>query len=184
MQRLGALFFAAGETNIQRTLQHVFADIQALGFRPHEFEKLNGIQLIFAPCLALGIHRRFQKGHCGHAGNFSRILKRKEDACRRALFNREFGQVLALVKNMTRCDFIIFAPGQDVGKRAFAGAVRPHNCVHFTFGNGERNPFQDFLTFAFDGDMQVTNFQKWRCHFLLRLSGSASVSRHCLPVKC
>ena len=123
-------------------------------------------QLALAARLALGVQRRAQEVHGGDAGNFDRILEREKHALGGALVRRHLEQVFALEQDFAAGDFIARLAGDDMRERRFAGAVRPHDRVHFAFVHGERQPVEDLT--ILDTDLQIFDFEQWH-HVPFRL---------------
>ena len=99
-----------------------------------------------------------QEMHGNDAGDFDRILERQEYALGGALVRRHFQEVLTPVQDFAAGDFVARLAGDDVRKRRFAGAVRPHDRVHLARIHGERQPMEDFA--ILDTDLQIFHFKQ------------------------
>jgi hypothetical protein len=157
LKDLVALFFAAGETFVDRAMQQFVRDLHHLELLAHQLEKLHGVQLLFTAHLALRIERGAQKVGVIDAGNFHRVLKRQKHAGRRALFRIQREQVDAVVDHRAGGDFVTVAAGEHVAQGRFAGAVRPHDGVDFARIHGKAEALENFL--ALNADVQVFDCQ-------------------------
>ena len=120
-------------------------------------EKVRRRIFALAARLALGVQRGAQERHGGDAGDFHRILERQEHALGGALVGRHLQQVLALEQDLAAGDFVARLAGDDVRQRRFAGAVRPHDGVHFALVHGERQPVENLT--LLDTDLQIFDFE-------------------------
>ena len=94
----------------------------------------------------------------GDAGDFDRILEREEHALGGALVGRHLQQVFALEQDFAAGDFVARLAGDDVGERRLAGAVRPHDRVHFARVHGQRKPVENLT--LLDTDLQIFHFKQ------------------------
>jgi hypothetical protein len=136
-----------------RALEHLLGHVQRLCLLAHELEDAHGVEFALAAGAALGIQRRLEKIHRGHAGDFHGILQRQEDSLGGAFFRRHRGQVFALVEDRARGDLVTGAARQRVGQRRLAGAVWPHDRMHLARAHGKGQALEDFL--AVYGDVEV-----------------------------
>ncbi len=199
LQDFGALLFAAGEADVQRTLQHLHVDLQIAGGFLDAADEIRRRQFRLAARLALLVHRNLEELHGGDTGNFDRILEGKENALGGALGGVQLQNAFAVIENVTGGDFIIFAARQDVGQRRLAGTVRAHDGGDFTSGNLQVETLDDLGFGIGDLCVQVDDFKHVQfsrsCFLFLEekrsnISGlSASVSQNIaantrpLPIK-
>ena len=125
-----ALFLAAGEADIDRALQQIFADLEQLQLGAHGAQELAGVELGLAAMAAAGVERGAQEIGVVHAGDLDRVLEGEEHALARPLVGRHREQVAALIGDAALGDLIAVAPGQHRGQRRLARAVRPHDRMH------------------------------------------------------
>ena len=84
-------------------------------------------------------------------------MKREEQTFGRTLGCIHVEDVLAFEQDLAVGDVIVFAPGDDVGERRLARAVRPHDGGDLARLHGQRQSVEDFL--AFDLDVEVFDFK-------------------------
>src|SRR5260370_36378681 len=92
---------------------------------------------LLATRLALLVQRHLQELHGGDPRYFHWILEREKDALGCALGGVELEDTLAVVENFPLGDFVVVTPGQDIGERGLAGAVRAHYGGDFAGPYGE-----------------------------------------------
>ena len=63
----------------------------------------------------------------------------------------------ALEQDFAAGDFVARLAGDDVAQRRLAGAVRPHDGVHFALVHGERKPVENLT--LLDTNLQVFYFE-------------------------
>ena len=63
LENLQPLLLAAGEADIERALQHLFADLQRGGLLAHQLEHAHGVEFAFAARAALGVERGLEEVH-------------------------------------------------------------------------------------------------------------------------
>ena len=68
-------------------------------------------------------------------------------------------QVLAIEADAAGGDLVLLAPGQHLGQRALAGAVRAHDGVHLARLDREVDALEDLA--ALDGHVQVLDLEQW-----------------------
>ena len=78
-------------------------------------------------------------------GNFARVLEREEEAFARAFVRLQGENIFAVHQHLAGRDLVIGMAGQHLGQRAFAGAVWPHDGVHFAFRHGQAEAADDLL---------------------------------------
>ena len=61
--------------------------------------------------------------------------------------------VNAVDEHFATLNCVVFVPGHDFSERAFTGAIRAHQRVHFAFRNGEIESFKDGL--PINGNMEI-----------------------------
>ena len=86
----------------------------ACGDFPNLLQKVRRREFALAARLALRIQRGAQKGHCGDAGNFHRILKCQKHSLGGALIRRHFQQIFAFKPDLSARDLITWLAGDDV----------------------------------------------------------------------
>ena len=119
--------------------------------------ELHRVHFALAFVGAFGVYRRFEEVEVADAGDFYRVLEGEEDAGAGALVRLHFQQVAAVVADAAFGDDVALAPGDDVRQRRFAGAVRPHDGVHFARADAQIDAVQYFFAF-FGGNVQVVDF--------------------------
>ena len=97
--------------------------------------------------------RLAQEVRHAHARDGGRVLEGQEQAGLGALVRRQAEDALPVQQDIAPGDLVVRVAGDGVGQRALAGAVRPHQRVHFALADGQVDALQDRL--AFDGDVQV-----------------------------
>ena len=88
-----------------------------------------------------------------HARDFARILESQEQTASCAFVRLEFQEVFAVHQDLAAGHVVIGMPGQNLGQRAFAGAIWAHDGVHFAAGNAQTQSAHNLL--IADGDAQV-----------------------------
>ncbi|QTK78264.1 hypothetical protein AT6N2_C0352 [Agrobacterium tumefaciens] len=159
LQDFSALLLTSGETDVERTLQHLHVDLQIAGCFLDAADEIRRRQLGLAARLALLIHRNLEELHGGNTRNFDRILEGKENALGRALGGIQFQNAFAVIKNVTGGDFIVLTARQDVGQRRLAGTVRPHDGSNLTSGNLQVETLDDLGFGIGDLCVQVDDFK-------------------------
>ena len=86
--------------------------------------------------LAYGIHGGLQELPCADSGEFHRVLHGKEDALAGAVFGEPLGYVLTVVEYRAGGNSVLGPSCDNVGERALARAVRPHDGVNLALVNG------------------------------------------------
>ena len=152
-----ALFLAAGEADIDRAREEAVVHLHAFHATLEQLVELHRIHLALAFVGAFGVHRCFQKVEVADAGDFHRVLEGEENPGAGALVRLHFQQILAVVADAAFGDDVALAPGDDVRQRRFAGAVRPHDGVHFARADAQIDAVQDLFAF-FGGNVQVFDF--------------------------
>src|SRR6185437_9988467 len=85
------------------------------------------------------------------------ILEREKQSLVRALFGCERQQVAVEIRDLAARDSKVLAPGQHLGKRALARAVRTHDRVHLAGFHAQIDTAQNSL--AVDFDLQIADFK-------------------------
>src|SRR5918993_4484281 len=177
LQDLHALLLAAGESDVERALEHVLGDLELSGGRIHPPDEVGCGQLILAAGFALGVERSFEEGHRGDAGDLQRILERQEHARRRALIRLHLQQVLAVEQDLAVEDLVVLLAGDHIGQGRLARPVRPHDGRHLAVVHGEVETVENAL--VLDLDNEVIDFE--HCSFpkalILRSVLQARVSK-------
>ena len=91
-------------------------------------------------------------------------MEREKDALARAVFGRHGQQVLAFVLDLALGHQVNVAPGQHLGQRRLARAVRTHDGVDLALVHPKVHAAQDFV-FS-NSSMQILDLEK---HSTLRL---------------
>ena len=95
--------------------------------------------------LADGVEGGLEEVHVADAGDFDGILEGEEDAVAGALFGGQVEEILAFDRvTSPPVTSIDVAAGEDLGERAFAGAVGAHDGVDFAGVDGEVDALQNF----------------------------------------
>jgi len=81
--------------------------------------------------LAQRVERRLEEVGVVHAGDLHRVLEGHEHALAGARFRIHREQIRALVHDRPGRDLVFRMAGENACERALAGAVRPHDRVHF-----------------------------------------------------
>jgi hypothetical protein len=119
-------------------------------------------QFGLAARLALRVHRSFQEGHGGDAGDLQRVLEGEEDAGGGARIGLHLQHVLAIEQDLAVEDLIVLLAGDDIAQRRFAGAVGAHDRGDLAVFDGEVQAIDDLLVLVSDFDDEIANFE----HFL------------------
>src|SRR5690606_12103698 len=78
-----------------------------------------------------GINRHLEKFHVADAGNLHRILERQEQALAGAFLGVHLKQILALELHAAGSRLVARTTGEHVAQGTLAGAVGPHDGMHF-----------------------------------------------------
>ena len=157
LEHFVALLLAAGETDIERALQHVVADAERARLLADDAQELHGVELVLAPAAAQRIERGAQEGHGAHTRNLDRILEGEEEPGGRALLRLQLQQVPAVIEHLAPVHRVALAAGEHIGERALAGPVRPHHGMHLAGADREIDPVQDRL--ALDRGVEIADFK-------------------------
>jgi hypothetical protein len=131
--------------------------VEQLHLLPDQLRELDGVELLLAAVLADGVERGLEEVAVVDARDLDRVLEGEEQAFGGALLGIHLQQVLA-VEGDTPLDHLVgLASGEHRGKRALAGAVRPHDGVHLARLHRERDAPQDVL--VFDARVQVVDLE-------------------------
>ena len=133
-------------------------------FSLHQLHELHRVELGLAVVLALGVERGLEEVGVVHAGDLDRVLERHEDAFAGALVGIHLEQVLPLEEDLAAGDVVLRMPGQRARQRALAGAVGPHDGVHFAGVHVKVDPLEDLLVLGLD--LQILDIE----HVLIRHS--------------
>src|SRR4029078_12899641 len=147
LEDLVALLLAAREALVDRAAEERLIHLQQLHLRLHELHELDGVDVRFVAVLADGVQRRLEEVAVADAGDLDRVLEGEEDAFAGALLGIEVEQILAVELDGAAGDLVAALAGEDVGERALAGAVRPHDRVHFARTDGEVDALENGLVF-------------------------------------
>ncbi len=172
LQDLRALLLAAREADVHGALQHLHVDRELGGLVADELHEFRRRQLGFAALLAERVGGRAQESQPRDARDFHGVLEGEEHAFRGALVGVHLEEALAVPEDVALGDLVAGAPGEHVGERRFARPVRPHDRVHLSFREREREPFQDLTVLVGELHVQVLD--------LKHLSHSSSHS-HTVP---
>ncbi len=74
------------------------------------------LQRLFTARLALGVQSHLQELHRRDARYFHWVLECQEDALGGALGRVEFKDRFSVVENVTLCDFVVLAAGENIGQ--------------------------------------------------------------------
>ncbi len=179
LQDLAALFLASGETFVERAGRELAVDLQLVHLFIERLVVLHRIDL-----LTLGqprLQRRPYEIRDAHPRDLQRILEGEEEPGVRNLVRLLAEDALAVEQDFARLDFIVLVPCQNLGQRALASPVRPHQRVNLPFRNGQVEVLQDFQ--PLDRGGQVLDLKRAHiCSVGCRcVSGAAGVDRGPLP---
>ncbi len=90
-----------------------------------------------------------------------------------ALLGLQRQQILAVEQRLSSCNLVAVTPGERVGEGAFAGAVWPHDGMHFTLADFKIQAVQD--GFAFDVDSKVVDREHSIGFYLIHPTAPSSV---------
>ena len=143
LQNFVALLLAAGEAFIHRARGERAIHLEQI----HLLVELRVVigRLEFLALRQTGLDRGAEEIGDRHAGDFARVLEGQEKASPRALVRLQFENIFAVHQHRSRGHDVIRMAGQHLGERALAGAVWPHDGVHFALGNGEAETADDLL---------------------------------------
>ena len=131
VEDLVALLLAAREALVDRALQHGLVDVEEPRLLLDQRHEVDGVELVEALLLAHGVERGLEEVGVVDAGNLDRVLERHEHALAGALVGRHVEQVLAVVEHVAAGHLVAGVTRQRPRQRALAGAVGPHDGVHF-----------------------------------------------------
>ena len=137
--------------------QHALVDVEELRLLLDQLHELHRVELGLAVVLALGVERRLEEVGVVHAGDLDRVLEGHEHAFAGALVGIHLQQVLAVVDHLAAGHLVLGMAGQRARQRALAGAVRPHDGVHFALADLKVDPLEDLL--AFGPNLQILDFE-------------------------
>ena len=153
LEDLVALLLAAGKPLVDGPLEQRVVHVQEPAPGAGELQELDGVELGLAPRLADFVERRPQEIEVGDAGDLDRVLEGEEDARGRPLLDRHRQQVAPVEDDAAGGDFVALPAGEDIGERALARAVRPHDRMDLAAREFERDAAQDLL--AVDARVQA-----------------------------
>ena len=110
--------------------------------------------------LSLGVERRLEEVGVGDAGNLDRILEGHEHAFARPLVGIHVEEVVPVVEHLSAGHHVFGMPRQDARQRALAGAVRPHDGVHFAGLDVKIDALEDLLVLGFD--LEILDIEHFR----------------------
>ena len=157
LEDLVALLLAAGEAEIDASLQELLLDPDQLGLVAHELHEARGVDLLLTPRPAQRIERGAQEVHVGDAWDLHGVLEGQKHAGGRALLRRHRQQVLAVIADLAAGHLVAFPAGEDVGERALARAVGAHDGVDLAGADLQVDASQNLL--VVDRDAQVLDPQ-------------------------
>jgi hypothetical protein len=85
-----------------------------------------------------------------HAGNFAWILESQKQTASCSFIRLKFQEIFAIHRNFACDHAVIGMSSQNLGQRAFARAIWPHQSVHFAERDAHRQTAHYFL--LTDGD--------------------------------
>ena len=135
LQNFRTFLFAAGEALVDSARSERAIHTQQL----HLFVKLR----VIIGCLELfpfgetRLHGRAQKIRDRHARDFAWILERQEKPAPGTFIGVELEKIFSVHHHLALGDLVVGMTGQDLGERAFPGAIRAHKCMHFAPRNPE-----------------------------------------------
>ena len=135
-------------------------DVHQLALGIEQSVELADGQLRFAPAFANGVHRRLEELPRADAGQLHRVLHGEEHAGAGAVFGEPLDDVFAIVEYLAVRNGVLRASGDDVGERAFAGAVGPHDGVDFAGGDRQADAFE--YGGVFYRSAKVSDFEHFR----------------------
>ena len=147
LEDLVALLLAAGETLVHRAAQHRLVDIEESRFLLDQLQKLHRVELGFPDVFPLGVQRGLEEVLVLDAGDLHRVLEGHEHTLAGALVRIHFQKIASFEGDFPFDDLVFRMPGNDTRQRALAGAVRPHDGVHFARVHVQIDPLEDLLVF-------------------------------------
>ena len=130
--KISLRFFSPPEKpSLTGAAQHALVDVEKLRLLLDQLHELHRVELRLAAVLAHGVERGLEEVGVVHAGDLDRVLERHEDAFAGALVGVHLEQVLALEEDVAAGHFVLGMAGERARQRALAGAVGPHDGVHF-----------------------------------------------------
>ncbi len=127
LQDFVALLLAAREAFVDAAVEKIGAHLEQLHLLAHVVVELERVELVLAALRLHGVVGETQELAVGDAGNLDRVLKTEEYAGTRTLLGLQLEQVLALVEDRAAGHHVGGMPGERLGERALARAVRPHD---------------------------------------------------------
>jgi hypothetical protein len=160
LQNFVALLLAARKAFVDAAVEKLGAHVEQLHLLAHQVVELERVELVLAAPGLHGVVGQAQELAVADAGDLDRVLEREKDAGARALFRRQREQVAAFVAHPARGHRVPRVAGQHLRERALAGAVRPHDRVHFAALYDEVKALQDRV--SVDARAQAANFEQVR----------------------
>ena len=159
MQDFIPLFLAAGKTLVDRSRCERAFHVEQVHFLVQLGVIIGRLQL-FAFRQAR-LHRGPEEICDGHAGDFAWILESHEEAFARAFVGLELKKIFAIHHYVALGYVVVRMTGEHLCKRALAGAIRPHDGVHFTARHSQAEPADNLLV----RDRHVQVFYDQRLHY-------------------
>src|SRR3989475_3412916 len=171
LENLVALLLSARKAFVHRAVHQALVHFEQFDLVAHHRQEVHGVHFFEPPAPANGVQGRAQEVQVTDAGDLHRILEREKDALARAVFGRHGQQVLAFVLDLACGHHVNVAPGQHLGQRRLARAVRTHDGVDLALVHPKVHAAQDFV-FS-NSSMQILDLEK---HSTLRLETRKSKS--------
>ena len=131
LENLVALFLAAGEALVHGAVAELVSQLHHFLLLGHQFEELGAVERVEAAVFAHLVEGGAHEVGDAHTGDLHRVLETDEDTFAGAVLNRQIQQVLAFEPDISLRHFVAALAGDGGSQRAFSGAVRAHNGVHF-----------------------------------------------------
>ena len=107
LQDLEPLLLAAGKADIDRALQHLEIDLEALRRRADHAHEIGRRHVALAARAPLRVERGLEEGHGRDAGDLDRILEREKHALGRALVRLQRQHALAVEQNVAARHLVV-----------------------------------------------------------------------------
>ncbi len=139
-----ALLLATAEAFVDGAAQKVCVHLDKRHLLASQREEVDAVHFLFPSMLTDLVQRCPQEVGTVHARNLDGILESHENAFLRPLIGVQIQEIRPFIQDLTVSDVIGFVSRKDLGQRALAGPVRPHDGVDFTGLDGQVDPLENF----------------------------------------
>src|SRR5437870_505357 len=154
---LVALLLAARETLVDGPVEEAAIHLDQLELLVQQLEYVHGVELVEPARGPQLVDRRLEESGVAHAGDLDGVLKRQEQAGPGPILGRHGQEILAEIRHLAAGDGVGRMPGERLGQRALARAVRSHDGLGLAGAHLKIQMSKDGL--ALDTDGQVADAQ-------------------------